>query len=260
MPSTTTYNSPAKDLIEVDRVNLVLRTKIFRNWTFRDALVNIGKQGFSPGQTDRLHILKDLSLNVKQGDRIGILGINGAGKTTLCRTIAGFYKPYSGKILKRGQIRAVFDTHLGVREDLTGRENLNLLAEFLYPGDKATQREAVASAAEFSELKEFLDAPYRVYSSGMQTRLSLSLVTAKPAEILILDEIFDGADQFFREKVSHRMRSVIDNSGAVLFVSHIPSQVMDICNRAIVLESGSLIFDGKVAEGLDFYAKRYDKN
>src|SRR5256885_10895379 len=101
--------------------------------------------------------------------------------------------PNSGKIQVMGQARAVFDTHVGIHPELTGRENAWLLAEFLYP-ELEDKQSIVDEALEFSELGKFVDLPFRLYSNGMQTRLCLSVVTARPSDLLILDEVFDGAD------------------------------------------------------------------
>jgi ABC-type polysaccharide/polyol phosphate transport system ATPase subunit len=184
------------------------------------------------------------------------LGVNGAGKSSLCRCIAGMYKPTTGSVEVFGETRAVFNTNIGIQPDLTGRENAELLTQFLYPGlSKNDAKELINDAINFSELGRFIDAPFRLYSNGMQTRLSLSLVSARPTDLLILDEVFDGADTFFKEKISLRVQKMIQLSGAALFVSHSPDQVLKVCNRAIVLDQAQIVFDGEPSEALNFYKK-----
>jgi ABC-type polysaccharide/polyol phosphate transport system ATPase subunit len=198
-------------------------------------------------------VLQGISFNLKKGDRVGILGVNGTGKTSLCRCIAGIYSPTSGRILHGGVVRAVFDTAIGIFPDLSGRENAKIIAHLLYPDNASEHPEIIEEALEFSELGKFIDVPYRLYSNGMQARLCLSLVSSRPCDILILDEVFDGADVFFREKISVRILNMIEKSGSVLFVSHAADQVARACNRVLVLDRGKLIFDGPVSEGLIKY-------
>jgi len=241
-------------LLTLDRVNLVFNADVHRTGSWRDAFVRLSQDpvGILLAQKDRLHVIRNLSLTVHNGDRIALMGVNGAGKTSICRTIAGIYKPRSGTIKICGKVRAVFDTGFGILPELTGRENVTLLAQFMYAEDPQ-QKQIIQDAMDFSELGKFLDVPYKLYSNGMQARLCLSLVSSRPCEILILDEVFDGADSFFREKVSARVVKMIEQSGAVFFVSHSAEQVKKVCNRLIVLHAGEIGYDGPVNEGLKFY-------
>lgn len=255
MPSTTT----SKVIAKINQMGMVFPTQVYKSWTLRDLWVEsikdpINKLFRSP---DRLVVLDNISFEVFNGDRIGIIGVNGVGKSTLCRCLAGFYKPTKGSIQTYGKVRAIFDTSVGIYPELTGRENAYLLAEFIYPELGAKNKEVVEEALVFSELGSFLDVPYRTYSNGMQARLSLSIVSCLPSELLILDEVFDGADQFFREKISNRILEVIEKSGAVIFVSHSEEQVAKVCNRAIWIKDGKIAFDGDPKEGLALYSKNY---
>lgn len=261
MHSTFTSNFTSKNqepILEVEKLNLVFRTSIYRSWTWRDAFTRIARNPltWAHAESERLQVSKNISFKLYPGDRVALVGVNGTGKTSLCRCIAGFYTPTQGTVRLRGQVRPIFDTALGIYPELTGRENLKLLAHLLFPQEKDI--EAICKdAMEFSELGSFLDVPFRMYSNGMQARLCLSLVSARPADLLILDEVFDGADQFFREKISQRILSMIEKSGAVIFVSHSANQIEKVCNRLIYLKHGQVAYDGPVAQGLDHYTNSY---
>lgn len=246
--------STSEPILKVSNLDLVLKVPMYRSWTWRDHFVNFSKDplGTLFSEKDRYHLIQNLSFEVHEGERIGILGVNGVGKTSLCRCIAGMYAPTRGKISVQKPIRAIFNTQVGIMPELTGRENAKLLAQFMFPEEKDTDS-IVEEALEFSELGKFIDVPYRTYSNGMQTRLSLSLVSSRPSRLLILDEVFDGADQFFRKKIASRVMNMIDRSGAVLFVSHDTEQVLKVCNRVLVIHKGHLIYDGPPKEALGTY-------
>jgi len=207
---------------------------------------------------DRLHVLKDINLVINKGDRVGILGINGAGKTTLCRAIAGMYQSGEGKIIVNGNIRPIFDTGVGLMPELTGRENARLLIRLIY-GTQLNINQAVDEALEFSELGYFADTPFKTYSKGMQTRLFLSIAFLRPSDLILLDEVFDGADARFSQKITQKLKTIVDQSKAVIFVSHHESQIRAICNRLIILDKNELVFDGNLEEGLKYYSSLLEK-
>ncbi len=204
------------------------------------------------GEKELLRILDGINFEIEKGDRVGIIGVNGTGKTTLCRCLVGMYRPQKGQIDINGTVRGIFDTSTGIMPELTGRENAYLLARLFYPTVKNLDS-IVEEALSFSELGHFADIQFKQYSKGMQSRLALSIISSVPADLLILDEVFDGADVFFQVKIAERMKKLIQNSGAVVFVSHSPDQVKELCNRVIILERGKIQFDGPVDEGLEIY-------
>ncbi len=253
MTSTSTSKNP-KMILEVEKINLVYRIPLQRRTNFRDVFTSLVQDPMDTlfPNADYLHVAKDLSFTISEGERIGLLGVNGVGKTSLCRCIAGLFLPKSGKIKRYGPVRGVFNTALGIQPELTGRENAELLAHFIYPGTKDIDK-IIDEAIEFSELGQFAEAPVKLYSNGMQTRLCLSVISARPTGLLILDEVFDGADMFFREKVSHRVLRLMKSSGGVLFVSHGMEQIKRVCTRVLVLHRGQIIFDGEPQEGIHFF-------
>lgn len=244
-------NSP---ILTVENLNLVFNVDILKSWTARDLFIRFIKDPFDAfgAEKDRLQVAKNINLEIKAGERVGILGVNGAGKTSLCRCIAGMYRPTTGKVSVNGKVRAIFNTAVGIHPELTGRENAELFAQLLYYDEKDING-LINESLEFSELGRFLDIPFKLYSNGMQARLCLSLISARPADLLILDEVFDGADAFFKVKIAERVTNMIKNSGAVLFVSHAPDQIQQLCTRAIVLHHGQIAFDGPTEEAQKFY-------
>lgn len=245
----------SKAIVSVENVHLIYRSHFYHQRGLRDYFVDVVKSPLATVFRPREHIpvLKGVNFEVRRGDRIGLLGVNGAGKTSLCRCLAGYYVPQRGKVKIQGQVRAIFDTRIGIFPELSGRENAKLLMGFMYPDDRQNHAEMIEEALEFSELGHFVDMPFRTYSNGMQARLCLSVISSQPSELLILDEVFDGADQFFREKISKRIVNMIEQSGAVIFVSHSNSQIEQVCNRVVLLNKGQVVFDGPPDEGIRLY-------
>jgi ABC-type polysaccharide/polyol phosphate transport system ATPase subunit len=222
--------------------------------SLRDSFVHTIKDPIGTLFTSRdiKEVLKKINIKIFKGERVAFMGLNGTGKTSLCRMIAGIYHPTTGKVYVKGQTRAFFDTNMGIFPELTGRENAWILAQLIFP-EIEDHTELIQSALDFSELGPALDLPFRTYSNGMQTRLCLSVISSRPSEILILDEVFEGADAPFRKKISARILGAIQDSDAVIFVSHHEEQIETICNRAIVIGKGSVLFDGKPDQAAAFY-------
>jgi ABC-type polysaccharide/polyol phosphate transport system ATPase subunit len=203
-------------------------------------------------QKEIFYALNGLTFTLHRGMRLGILGVNGSGKTTLCRCLAGMMRAQEGSVETTKEVRAIFDTGSGIMPELTGRENAQLLARLFFTGEKEVKH-LVEEAISFSELGHFIDAPFKKYSKGMQSRLLLSLISSLPADILILDEVFDGADVFFRQKLAKRMISFIEKAGATVFVSHSTEQIREICNKVMVIHEGKMHFLGEVEDGIKAY-------
>ncbi len=250
--SSTTASSV---IAECNNLNLVYKLRLFQSAGLRDAVIRVTQNPLEVlfKKRDRLHVLNNISLQIRRGDRIGILGINGAGKTSLCRCFASIYGPTSGRISVPANVRAVFDTSVGIFPELTGRENAFLLAQFMYPEVQAQHKDIVEEALDFSELGTFSMAPFKTYSNGMQARLYLSMISCRSPDLLILDEVFEGADKFFKEKIAKRIVKFIEGAGAVLFVSHLSDQVERICNRVIVLNNSRVEYDGSVSGGVQYF-------
>ncbi len=196
--------------------------------------------------------MKNVSFEIKKGDRLGILGLNGAGKSTLLKVIAGVYKPTSGKVVRNGHIAPMIELGAGFDPNYTGKENV-----FLYGSVLGFSREFLESKydeiLEFSELGDFIDVPIKNYSSGMRARLGFSIATVVEPEILILDEVLSVGDAKFRKKCEKKMQGMFDHGVTVLFVSHSLDQVKRLCNKAILLEHGQLIAKGDIEDVAEVY-------
>ncbi|MBD66749.1 MAG: hypothetical protein CME62_16195 [Halobacteriovoraceae bacterium] len=252
--------STSKDIIlEIKNLTLTFNLTLFQSKSIRDFFVEIitTPYKFFFHRSSRLEVVKNLDFIVRKGERVGLVGINGAGKTSLCRSITGMYG-IKDEITVHGKLRAIFDTASVVLPELSGRENAWIITNILYSHlSKKERAEIVEDSLEFSELKEFIDQPFKHYSKGMKVRLFLSIVSAKPCDLLILDEVFNGADAFFNDKISKRIKDVIHNSGAVIFISHSEEIIKEVCNRVVVLGGKKILFDGSVEDGLSFYREKY---
>ncbi|MEL7671251.1 ABC transporter ATP-binding protein [Methanobacterium sp.] len=198
--------------------------------------------------------LKDISFEVKKGDRVGIIGLNGAGKSTLLKIISGVMKPTEGAVEINGKIVPLLELGAGFDKNYTGRENIFLNGAML-GYTKEFLEEKFDEIVEFSEIGKFIDVPLKNYSSGMRARLGFSIATMVEPKILVLDEVLSVGDAKFRKKSEERIMSLFDKGITVLFVSHSVHQVKRLCNKAIWLENGKLVMQGNANEVCDKYDK-----
>lgn len=234
----------AKPAIVVDRMSMLFNLN-------KEKVDNL-KEYFIKMLKGKLHYtefwaLKDISFTVEKGDRVGVLGFNGAGKSTLLKVIAGVLKPTEGSVRVSGVIAPMLELGAGFDMNYSGKENI-----FLYGATMGYSRKFIEEKyneiVEFSELGDFINVPVKNYSSGMRARLGFAIATAVEPEILILDEVLSVGDAKFRKKSEAKIRSMFDKGITVLFVSHSVEQVMNICNKAIILDHGKLIAQGEVKE------------
>lgn len=196
---------------------------------------------------DEFWAMRNMSLTIQPGERVGLVGRNGAGKSTLLKLIAGLLQPTSGRLIVHGQVQALMELGTGFHPEFTGRENV--LSSFAYQG--VTGKKALAlleDVLDFSELEDFIDKPVKTYSAGMYSRLAFAAATAIRPEILIIDEILGAGDAYFAGKSAKRMRSLTAEGSTVLFVSHDMSAVQMICDRAVWIERGRIVEDGDPIE------------
>jgi lipopolysaccharide transport system ATP-binding protein len=197
-------------------------------------------------------ILKHINFSIAPGEAVGIVGQNGAGKSTLLKIITGTLKPSEGSVHIDGRISAILELGMGFHPDLTGRQNVYHSLGLM--GFTVVQIDAVIDELErFAEIGEYFDQPIRTYSSGMQLRVAFGVVTAYRPEILIVDEALSVGDAYFQHKSLNRVREFQAQGTTLLLVSHDRGAIQAICDRAILLEKGTVIKDGNPEEVMDFY-------
>ena len=197
-------------------------------------------------------VLKHLSFNIEAGEAIGIVGQNGAGKSTLLKMITGTLQPTEGHVQVNGRIAAILELGMGFTPDLTGRQNVYHAAGLM--GFNADQIDAVIDdIAAFAEIGTYFDDAVRTYSSGMQMRVAFAVATAFRPDILIVDEALSVGDSYFQHKSFERIRDFQRQGTTLLIVSHDRGSIQALCDRAILLEKGTVIKDGNPEEVMDFY-------
>lgn len=242
----------AKTAVKVENVSILFNLS-------KEKVDNI-KEYFIKLVTRKLHYnefwaLTDVSFEVEEGERLGILGFNGAGKSTLLKVIAGVLKPTKGKVSVQGVIAPLLELGAGFDMNYTGAENIYLYGATMGYSRKYIE-ERYDEIVEFSELGEFIHVPVKNYSSGMRARLGFAIATAVDPEVLILDEVLSVGDAKFRIKSENKIKSMFDKGVTVLFVSHNTAQVRRLCTKAILLDHGKIIANGDVNEVCDIYDKK----
>ncbi len=208
-----------------------------------------------PGWSKKFKVFKalsDINLEVKPGERIGIIGQNGAGKTTLLKMLIGNLQPDSGTINVNGDIQCLMDSGLGFNLDFTGMENIQ--ASLKYNGlDPEAIDTAIEDIVKFVELGDYLHQPVRSYSLGMLSRLGFATATAINPEILIVDEVLGAGDAYFTAKSAERMKKLTQHGTTLLLVSHSTAQIIQFCSRTIWLKNGEIVMDGETIEVIKAY-------
>jgi lipopolysaccharide transport system ATP-binding protein len=191
--------------------------------------------------------LQDINIKIEAGERVGLIGHNGAGKTTLLRVLSGIYAPTEGEAIINGECVSLINISLGIDPEATGRENIKLRAAMIGFTPKET-REKVDEIIEFSGLGDFIDMPFRTYSSGMQLRLAFAVSTSVRPQILVLDEWLSTGDEEFKHRAEERMGEVVDATDILILASHSRPLLERNCNRALWLEHGKVRMDGPCKE------------
>lgn len=224
--------------------------------SLKRALLSAGAGGMlgHRGKSGRVTVraLDGITLDIRHGDRVGLVGGNGAGKTTLLRVMAGVYEPIGGEVHVQGSVAPLFDVGLGLNPHATGLENITLRG--LYMG--MTPREIAAHTeeiAEFTELGDYLSMPVRTYSAGMTLRLAFAVATCARPEILLMDEWILAGDNRFLLKALQRLQSFIDRSSVMVLASHTEALLRHWCNKLIVLDRGVVTMMGPTEEIIERY-------
>lgn len=227
-----------------------------------DSVRTFGKRFFPWGTADRksgpeleeFYALKDVSFEVKQGDRIGIIGRNGAGKSTLLKVLSRITEPTSGRVEITGRVASLLEVGTGFHPELTGRENIFLNGAILGMARAEIKRKFDEIVA-FAEVEQFLDTPVKRYSSGMYVRLAFAVAAHLEPEILIVDEVLAVGDAQFQKKCLGKMEEVSTQEGrTVLFVSHNMAAVRQLCNAGMLLDSGKIMNFGTATDCISMYS------
>jgi ABC-type polysaccharide/polyol phosphate transport system ATPase subunit len=232
--------------IVLDRVGLSFTVRQHPRISLKEFLVR-GLFRRSVNPVVRVRALDDVSLDVRDGERVGIIGHNGAGKSTLLKVLAGVYPPTSGRRVVEGRISSLFDIGVGFEPDASGWENIHFRG-YLQGETPRSLRTKVDAIAEFSELGRFLDMPLRYYSDGMKVRLAFSIITAIEPQVLLIDEVLSVGDQGFQEKARRRMHEMMCRAKLMMLVSHDLAAVGRLCDRVVWLERGRVRAAGASAD------------
>lgn len=252
-------NTPMTPPLRLDAISKCYR--IFQNPQdrFKQALLDrfqgvLGRKSASPLYREHW-ALRDVSFELQPGEAVGILGRNGAGKSTLLQIIAGTLEPTAGTVQTTGRITALLELGSGFNPEFTGRENVFLNAQILGLSREDTLARFDDIAA-FADIGDFIDQPVKTYSSGMMMRLAFAVQTAVEPKVLIVDEALSVGDMFFQAKCMARIRKLVDDGVAILFVSHDVGAVRQLCSRAILLSNGGVMALGETRLVADQYMKQ----
>jgi len=189
------------------------------------------------------YALRDITFSIRRGEATGIIGRNGSGKSTLLQLIAGTMTPTSGSVRTAGRVSALLELGSGFNPDFTGRENV-FLNGAIYGFTHAEMAARMEDILAFADIGDFIDEPVKTYSSGMMMRLAFAVAVNVQPDVLIIDEALAVGDVFFSQKCFQRIREIVHRGATLIFVSHDMGAVQSLCDRAILLNQGSVVFDG----------------
>ena len=203
---------------------------------------------------EQVHALKNVSFEIQKGESVGVLGRNGAGKSTLLKLIAQVSKPTTGSVHINGRLAPLIELGAGFHPELSGRENIFLNAIILGMTEEEVSNK-FDEIVEFAEIGEFVDVPIKYYSSGMYVRLAFSIAISTSPDILLVDEVLSVGDYAFQQKCLKKMNEFREKKVTILLVSHDSELVSSFCERVILLDHGTVSFDGNVKEGITRYTE-----
>ena len=238
----------------VDRIIVNNASKIF--YVFMDKANSLKEKMlfWKRNKRETREVLKDVSLTIKNGEAVALIGVNGSGKSTLLKLMTKIIYPTKGEIITNGKLTSLLELGAGFHPDFSGRENIYFNASIF--GLTKKQIDArLEEIIEFSELRDFIDNPVRTYSSGMFMRLAFAVAINVDADILLVDEILSVGDQHFQEKCLNKMKELKAQGKTMVFVTHSLGSARELCDRAVWLNKGRIQLDGDVNEVIDEYLK-----
>ena len=239
------------NVIEVKDVTMRFNMSKERVDSLKEYIIKLAKHQL---KFEEFIALNDVSLSIKKGEVVGIVGLNGSGKSTLLKVISGILRPSSGTAAISGSISPLIELGAGFDFDLTARENVFLNGSVL-GFSKETMTDKMDEIIDFAELRDFMDVAIKNFSSGMVARLGFSIATITRPDILIVDEILAVGDFLFQQKCEKRISEMMSGGTTVIIVSHSIEQIERLCSRVIWLEKGNIIMDGPTQEVCDLYKK-----
>nr|WP_257675387.1 ABC transporter ATP-binding protein [Clostridium felsineum] len=205
-------------------------------------------------EVTKLHVLKDASFKISQGETVGIIGENGTGKSTSLKLVANIIRPNEGNVSVTGKISSLLEVGVGFQPDMTGRENVYLYGSIMGLSKKEID-ERYDEIVEFAELEKFMDTPVKNYSSGMYMRLGFSVAVTVNPDILLVDEVLAVGDANFQKKCLNKIQEFKEQGKTILFVSHDMSTVRRICDRCIFIRKGGEVIEGSTDRMVGLYMK-----
>lgn len=234
------------DIIRLTNISKQFRVRKDNN--LKDRIVHFGRHG--KAFREEFTAVDEISLSIKAGTTVGLLGQNGSGKSTLLKLIGGIVAPTTGTVESRGRMAALLELGAGFHPDLSGRENVYLNAAIL--GLSRSQIDArFDEILEFSGIGEFIDTAVKFYSSGMYVRLAFAVAVHTDPDILLVDEVLAVGDEAFQRKCMDRIHQFRNEGRTIILVSHSAQQVQELCDRGILLHHGELVFDGDINAAVD---------
>lgn len=218
-----------------------------RSLTLKETLIRRKRTDYT-----ELWALRDVDLDIAPGEAVGIIGRNGSGKSTLLKLLAGIIPAQTGTIETGGSVAAMLELGSGFHPDFTGRENVFMNGS-IYGLTERQVKERLDAIIDFAEVADFIDMPVRTYSSGMQMRLAFAVASHVDPDILLLDEVLAVGDEAFQRKCMGRMHAFRERGGTLVFVSHDPGAVEQVCDRAVLVDDGRLVQDGVPQDTVESY-------
>ena len=243
---------PSSPLVELRDVSLKFVSYHDKQYSLKRSALDLILKREAPPVSSEFWALRDVSLRMSKGERIGILGFNGAGKSTLLRLLARIYTPTYGRLAVRGTVAPLIEMGAGFNPELSGYDNIMLNGAML--GIKPREmRKKVDGIYEFTGLREFADLPLKYYSSGMYARLAFAIATEVDPEILLIDESLGPGDVIFVDRAKERINQLLEKSNLVVIVSHDLGALLEMCTRGIWMHEGQVRVDAPIRETLTAY-------
>lgn len=245
MTDTVEDRDQGPDIVRVSGVSK--RFIIRKDQSLKERIVTLGRMG--KHHREDFWALRDVDLNIRAGATVGLIGHNGSGKSTLLKVIGGIVDPTSGSVERRGRLAALLELGAGFHPDLTGRENVFLNAAILGLSRHETEKRFDDIVA-FADIGDFIDSQVKFYSSGMYVRLAFAVAVHTDPDLLLVDEVLAVGDEAFQRKCMDKIRSFQAEGRTIVLVTHNLGQVVELCDRAILLDRGNVVYDGEPREGV----------